>query len=79
MCNLRLAVLFLFLWTPVLLREKVPDVENGTHKGRKGGVGIFVGGYGMDSDDSLQLSAVHLLWNSIQLKQQVVVQLLTRV
>ena len=33
----------------------------------------------MDSDDSLWLSAVHLLWNSIQLKRQVVVQLLTRV
>ena len=54
------------------LREKVPDVENKSHKGREGSVGVSVGGYGMDSDDSLRLSAVHLLWNSTQLKRQAV-------
>ena len=79
MCSVLLVVLSLFLWAPVPLREKVPDVENGTHKGKKGGVRIFVGGYGMVSDDSLRLSAVHLLWNSSQLKRQVVVLLLTRI
>ena len=55
---------------PSPLKRGGADVENKSHEGREGSVGVFVGGYGMDSDDSLRLSAVHVLWNSTQLKRQ---------
>lgn len=41
--NLNLPVLSSFWLTPVLLREKVPDVGHGTHEARAGSRGVLVG------------------------------------
>lgn len=50
---MNLAAASLFQLTPILLREKVPTVENRTRKARIGSRGPFVEEDGLGADDSV--------------------------